>query len=175
MRQLSQDIQTRSVRSPLSILWWWHNASDDLKCLWHVEVPGPEIKPEPQRWQYLNHSSNNTWTTAVGHQGTPLISTILITYGLYIKKCLRVLPPTPPFHSNVTSISFQSVYFLFWKRFSQWKAIDSLFTRALPTFFSSLQKSSPSLAVQELSRGLPWLQTLNFNSLLILNKLIFAG
>ena len=28
------------------------------------------------------------------------------------KKCLRILPPTPPFYSNVTLIGFQSVHFL---------------------------------------------------------------
>ena len=39
----------------------------------------------------LSNVSDNTWTLD--------------------KKCLRVLPPNPPYSLNVTLIGFQSVYF----------------------------------------------------------------
>ena len=51
----------------------------------------------------------------------------------------------------------------------------TLLTISLPTSFSPLYSCS-SLAMEELTCGLPWLQILNCNSLLILNKeLHFAG
>ena len=50
-----------------------------------------------------------------------------------------------------------------------------MFTKALPNSFSSLQKYFPSLGRWGLTHGSPQLQTLNYNSLLISNKLISAG
>ena len=52
--------------------------------------------------------------------------------------------------------------------------MDSLFTTAVPNSFSP-SFICPSFAVMRLACGLPWLQTPNCNSFLILNKLIFAG
>ena len=48
------------------------------------------------------------------------------------------------------------------------------FTISLPTSFRPLKKHSPYPAVGGLVQGSPWLQTLNCNFLLILNKPIFA-
>ena len=47
-------------------------------------------------------------------------------------------------------------------------------THFLPTSFSPLQKSSLPSVLQELAHGSQWLKTLNYDSLLILNKPIFA-
>lgn len=63
----------------------------------------------------------------------------------------------------------------FLQRMQPVKVMDSLLTRVLSKFTSFLWKSSLALGLRELPGGLPWLQTLRCNSLLIPNKLIFAG
>ena len=53
--------------------------------------------------------------------------------------------------------------------------MDSLFIMTIPTYFLLLHKYSSSPAIQGLWSGLALLLTPNCNSLLILNKPIFAG
>ena len=62
-----------------------------------------------------------------------------------------------------------------WERLRQWKALDSLFTPALPASFSLYKRWSFPLTIRRLVCGSPCVQTLNSSSLLIPNKLIFAG
>lgn len=50
--------------------------------------------------------------------------------------------------------------------------MEFLFITAPPDFLFLSIKSSPFLALQGLACGLPWSQTQNYNSLLILNKSI---
>ena len=67
-----------------------------------------------------------------------------------------------------TTLSLPGKDFL-WQELSQGKTRDFLFTLVLSTSFFSLLKHSLSLACS------PWGQIPNCNSLLILNKAVFAG
>ena len=63
--------------------------------------------------------------------------------------------------------------FLSWKQLNSWKAMVSLFTITLPISFSLLWECSPSFASGTCT-WLPWLQTLNCISLLVLSQPVIA-
>ena len=61
-----------------------------------------------------------------------------------------------------------------WQRLSSWKAVDSIYYSSPNFLFVSIKVFSFPCH-EKLACGLPWLQTLNYSSLLIPNKSIFAG